>query len=256
MKKQIKVLIGDDSSEFGINCANMLKSMGMYAVTKPKDGAILFETIKRIQPDVVITDAVLSSIDAIELIKKSHVLGKNEPKFIITSLYNNPFIELKVMQNGAAYFMIRPFDMNTLAERIHELVTGVEVENTEEYDNVEIAVTDIIHKLGVPAHIKGYRYLREAIISSFEDAELLESITKMLYPKVAEKYSTTPTRVEKAIRHAIETAWIRGEYENFNAYFGYNINSYKGKPTNSEFIAVIADKLRLERKHCIKSSNL
>jgi len=254
MKEQITVLIGDNSSEFGINCANILRSMGMYAVTRPKDGAVLFETIKNSHPDVVIADAVLPNIDAIELIKKTHMLGEKEPKFIITSLYDNPFIEVNVMQNGASYFMLRPFDMKSLGDRINEIVKGVNSEDNE-YDDLKIAVTDIIHNLGVPAHIKGYRYLREAIISSFEDVELLESITKMLYPKVAAKYSTTPTRVERAIRHAIEAAWIRGECETFKTLFGYDMNSYKGKPTNSEFIAVITDKLRLQRKYCVKNTD-
>ncbi|MBQ8435437.1 MAG: sporulation transcription factor Spo0A [Oscillospiraceae bacterium] len=252
MVNKIKVLIGDDSVEFGINCASVLRSMGMYAITRPKDGGTLFETIKNDSPDVVVVDAILPHMDAIELIKKVQALGGKKPEFIVTSSYDNPFIERQVMQGGAAYFMLKPFDVNSLGDRINSLIHGTEGENGESGEDMEVVVTEIIHQLGVPAHIKGYHYLREAILSSLDDKELLESVTKMLYPTVAKRFDTTSSRVERAIRHAIEIAWDRGNLDTLNSFFGYTVNTCKGKPTNSEFIALITDKLRLQYKTAIK----
>lgn len=252
MVNKIKVLIGDDSVEFGVSCASVLRSMGMYAVTRPKDGGVLFETIKNDSPDVVVMDAILPHMDAIELIKKVQALGGKKPEFIVTSSYDNPFIERQVMQGGAAYFMLRPFDMNSLGDRINALIKGTYLDSDEGSEDMEVVVTEVIHQLGVPAHIKGYHYLREAILSSLEDKELLESVTKMLYPTVAKKFDTTSSRVERAIRHAIEIAWDRGNLDTLNSFFGYTVNTCKGKPTNSEFIALITDKLRLQHKPALK----
>ena len=251
MVNKIKVLIGDDSVEYGITCASTLRSMGMYAVTRPKDGGVLFETIKNDSPDIVVVDAILPHMDAIELIKKVQALGGKKPEFIVTSSYDNPFIERQVMQNGAAYF--KPFDVNSLGDRIMSLIQGTAADaNEKECQDMEVVVTEVIHQLGVPAHIKGYHYLREAILSSLEDKELLESVTKMLYPTVAKKFDTTSSRVERAIRHAIEIAWDRGNLDTLNSFFGYTVNTCKGKPTNSEFIALITDKLRLQYKPVLK----
>jgi two-component system response regulator (stage 0 sporulation protein A) len=155
------------------------------------------------------------------------------------------------MQNGASFFVLKPFDVKMLGERIvalvkHESYTSANGENMRD---MEIVVTDIIHQLGVPAHIKGYHYLRDAILSSLNDKELLESVTKQLYPSIAKRFTTTSSRVERAIRHAIEIAWDRGDLDVLNSFFGYTVNTCKGKPTNSEFIALITDKLRLQYKH-------
>lgn len=254
MVSKIKVLIGDDSVEYGITCANTLRSMGMYAVTRPKDGGVLFETIKNDRPDVVIVDAILPHMDAIELIKKVQALSGKKPEFIVTSSYDNPFIEKQVMENGAAYFMLKPFDASSLGDRINALFNGTSDDpiGNNNPDDMEVIVTEVIHQLGVPAHIKGYHYLREAILASLDDGELLESVTKMLYPTVAKKFSTTSSRVERAIRHAIEIAWDRGDLDTLNSFFGYTVNTCKGKPTNSEFIALITDKLRLQYKTALK----
>lgn len=249
MINKIKVLIGDDSVEYGIACASTLRGLGMYAITRPKDGAALFETIKTETPDVAVIDAIMPHMDAIELIKKVKELGGKTPEFIVTSAYDNPFIEKQVMQNGAAYFMLKPFDLNSLGERIMSLLRGNGIRKSDdEKQDMEIVVTEVIHQLGVPAHIKGYHYLREAILASLEQKELLESVTKMLYPTVAKKFDTTSSRVERAIRHAIEIAWDRGNLDTLNSFFGYTVNTCKGKPTNSEFIALITDKLRLQYK--------
>ncbi len=254
MVNKIKVLIGDDSVEYGIACASTLRGMGMYAVTRPKDGNVLFDTIKNDSPDVVVVDAILPHMDAIELIKKVQALGGKKTEFIITSSYDNPFIERQVMQNGAAYFMLKPFDMNSLGERILSLMmrgSSGDGANGSGQD-MEVVVTEVIHQLGVPAHIKGYHYLREAILASLNNGDLLESVTKMLYPTVAKKFDTTSSRVERAIRHAIEIAWDRGNLDTLNSFFGYTVNTCKGKPTNSEFIALITDKLRLQYKPVLK----
>lgn len=249
MMNKIKVLIGDDSVEYGISCASTLRGLGMYAITRPKDGGVLFETIKNDKPDVVVVDAILPHMDAIELIKKVQELGGKSPEFIITSSYDNPFIEKQVMQGGAAYFMLKPFEISSLGDRIVSLMRGNGIRHSaDEKQDMEIVVTEVIHQLGVPAHIKGYHYLREAILASLEHKELLESVTKMLYPTVAKKFDTTSSRVERAIRHAIEIAWDRGNLDTLNSFFGYTVNTCKGKPTNSEFIALITDKLRLQYK--------
>ncbi|MBE6852186.1 MAG: sporulation transcription factor Spo0A [Ruminococcus sp.] len=248
MLNKIRVLIGDDSVEYGIAFANTLRGFGWYVVTRPKDGNKILESIKNDSPDIVIVDAVLPGIDAIEIIKRT-ASDSNRPEFIITSPYDNPFVEKQVMQNGASYFMLRPFDVNTLKDRIESVLRKNDAPVAPaESEDMELVVTDVIHQLGVPAHIKGYHYLREAILSSLSDHDLLESVTKSLYPNVACKFQTTSSRVERAIRHAIEIAWDRGNVEILNSFFGYTVNTSKGKPTNSEFIALITDKLRLRYK--------
>ncbi len=255
MTNKIKVLIGDDSAEYGVSCANTLRTMGFFVVARPKDGLALFDAIKNEMPDVVIIDAIMPNLDAIELMKKINVSVYKKPIFIVVSTYDNPFIEKQVMENGASYFMLKPFEVKTLGDRIVSL-TGKETSNQQGFNiqkndsatSLEVVVTDIIHQIGVPAHIKGYHYLREAIMQSVVDASKLESVTKVLYPSVAKKFQTTPSRVERAIRHAIEIAWDRGNLDTLNSFFGYTINTGKGKPTNSEFVALITDKIRLKYK--------
>ncbi len=255
MTNKIKVLIGDDTAEYGISCANSLRTMGFFVVARPKDGLALFDAIKNEMPDVVIVDAIMPNLDAIELMKKIQVSIFKKPLFIVVSTYDNPFIEKQVMDCGASYFMLRPFEPKVLADRIFALTGkeeesdhGINFQKNSQATNLEVIVTDIIHQIGVPAHIKGYHYLREAIIQSVYDASKLESVTKVLYPSVAKKFMTTSSRVERAIRHAIEIAWDRGNLDTLNSFFGYTINTGKGKPTNSEFVALITDKIRLKYK--------
>ncbi|MFT3951639.1 MAG: sporulation transcription factor Spo0A [Oscillospiraceae bacterium] len=249
MTNKVKILIGDDSAEYGVACANTLRSMGFYVLARPKDGLILFDAIKNEMPDVVIVEAVMPNLDAVELIKKVKASAYKKPTFIVSSPYDNPFMERQVMENGAAYFMLKPFDMKVLADRINALMgTGFDPDHAgaKPVANLDVIVTDIIHQIGVPAHIKGYHYLREAIIQSVKDNEMLESVTKLLYPSVAKKFATTSSRVERAIRHAIEIAWDRGDIDTLNSFFGYTVNTGKGKPTNSEFVALITDKIKLK----------
>ena len=254
MTNKIKILIGDDTAQYGVSCAASLRALGFFVITRQKDGAVIYEAIKNEQPDVVIIDAVMPSLDAIELIRKMKSSSYKLPKFIVTSAYENSFIENQVMCSGASYFMLKPFDIKVLGDRIKSMLDiGTEPAGNMHMTpranfNMEIVVTDMIHRIGVPAHIKGYHYLREAIMLSVDDKEMLESVTKLLYPAVAKKFSTTPSRVERAIRHAIEIAWDRGDVDVLNSFFGYTVNTGKGKPTNSEFIALLADKISLKYK--------
>lgn len=250
MQKQVKVLIGDDTAEYGVSCASVLRAQGMYAYTRPKNGNTVLESIRNDTPDVVVVDAILPHMDAIELMKKAGAGGGKRPAFIVTSSYDNSFVEQQVMQNGAAYFMLKPFDLNVLGERISLLTNKQPLGafTSRAGQDLALTITDIIHQLGVPAHIKGYHYLRSAIVSAYHEPELLDSVTKQLYPRVAEQFTTTPSRVERAIRHAIEIAWDRGNLDTLNSFFGYTVNTCKGKPTNSEFIALITDKLRLQHQ--------
>lgn len=244
--KKIKVLIGDDSAEYGITCANELRALGLYVVTRRKDGKVILDAIRNDTPDVVVMDAVLPGMDAIEILEKSQTFT-HAPAFIITSSYENTFIERQVMEKGAAYFMLKPFHISALGNRITELASnGIPDKAASAHRTLEMVVTEMIHQLGVPAHIKGYHYLRAAILASIENQALLESVTKMLYPTVAQQFDTTSSRVERAIRHAIEIAWDRGDLDTINSFFGYTVNNCKGKPTNSEFIALLTDKLRLQ----------
>ncbi|NLZ46895.1 MAG: sporulation transcription factor Spo0A [Clostridiales bacterium] len=259
MTNKVKILIGDDSAEFGVAYANSLRAMGFYVIARQKDGSLLLDAIKNEQPDVVIADAVLPNLDAIELLKRINNGNFKKPKFIITSSYDNPFMEKSVMENGASYFLLKPFDINVLGERIKSLmgldskINDGSIGKSSTNFSIDMVVTDIIHQIGVPAHIKEYHYLREAIIQSVYNDEMLESVTKLLYPAVAKKYNTTSSRVERAIRHAIEIAWDRGSIETLNSFFGYTINTGKGKPTNSEFVALITDKIKLNYKSALSS---
>lgn len=248
MNHKKKILIGDDTADYGITTASSLRSYDLYAITRKKDGAVLLNSILDEQPDVVIVDTTMPHMDAIELIKRTKAESQKFPAFIVTSGYDNPFVERQIMELGAAYFMLKPFDTATLAERILS-ITSQRTQTSAQ--DLEITVTDVIHQLGVPAHIKGYHYLRAAILASIDNPELLDSITKMLYPTVAQIFNTTSSRVERAIRHAIEIAWDRGDLDILNSFFGYTVNTYKGKPTNSEFIALITDKLRLQQKNML-----
>jgi two-component system response regulator (stage 0 sporulation protein A) len=181
---------------------------------------------------------------------------KDIPLVMVISEYANPRLEKEILEAGACYYFLRPIDINVMAERIIKLSgwknekTPLVLNNTNVGDNeLEIMVTEILHQIGVPAHIKGYHYLRESIVLSIKNSEVINSVTKLLYPTIAKSYSTTASRVERAIRHAIEVAWDRGDVDTLNSYFGYTIQNSRGKPTNSEFIAMIADNLRLKYKY-------
>jgi len=249
MNNKIKVLIGDDSAESGVSIANKLREKGLYAYTRRKDCNVILDSIKNDPPDVAVIDVSAQNGDAVTLMKRTRELGGKSPAFIITSQFDNEFIEHQVMENGAARFLLRPYSAEDLMSAINSSLGDKAAVYS---DDMEIVVTDIIHQLGVPAHIKGYHYLRTAILYSIKDKNLLDSVTKLLYPTVAEIYETTSSRVERAIRHAIEIAWDRGNVDTLNSFFGYTVDTGKGKPTNSEFIALITDKMRLRYKTALR----
>lgn len=249
MNNKIRVLIGDDSAETGVSVANKLRERGMYAYTRRKDCNVILDSIRNDPPDVVVIDITLQNGDVLSIMKKIREMGVKFPVFVVTSSYDNEFIERQVMENGASKFLLKPYDADDLCSAINSALGD---RATSLSDDMEIVVTDIIHQLGVPAHIKGYHYLRTAILYSIEDKTLLDSVTKLLYPTVAGIYDTTSSRVERAIRHAIEIAWDRGNVDTLNAFFGYTVDTGKGKPTNSEFIALITDKLRLRYKSALR----
>lgn len=248
MNEKIKVIIGDESKEFGCTLANALRGRGFFAVTRSGDGADLLEVIRSEEPDVVITDGIIPGMDAAELIRRCSEFV-HKPFFIVMSAYRNSFLERQVMSFDNAYFCLKPVDADTLARVVRSALEDSSPAAKDGAENMQIVVTDIIHQIGIPAHIKGYHYLREAILISFDDSEMLESVTKLLYPTVAKRFNTTASRVERAIRHAIETAWDRGDLDTIQNLFGYTVSVGKGKPTNSEFIALITDNLRLKYKN-------
>lgn len=253
MQKKLKVIIADDSTEFGNSCAMALRNSGMEVSLCPKDGAKLLDEIMLKSPDVVLADVFMSGLDILGVLKKLETIDKaKRPMVMAVSSFDNPKLESETVLAGADYYFIKPFDTKMLCERIIQmsgwknLTASVGVKRAN--NDLEFLITDIIHQIGVPAHIKGYHYLREAIILAVNDDTIINSVTKLLYPTVAKRYSTTSSRVERAIRHAIEVAWDRGDVDVLNSYFGYTIHNGRGKPTNSEFIAMIADKLRLQLK--------
>lgn len=251
----MKVLISEEDPSFCNNCGSILKAYGFVPIFCTKDGAALISRIKEVKPAVVLMDMFMPGRDALGVMKAINEM-ENIPKplFMVTLSCSNPVLEKELMMAGAAYYFLKPFETEVLVERIVQL-SGHQVSSGEKQEtpskpvmDLELMVTEIIHQIGVPAHIKGYHYLRDAIILAVKDADILNSVTKVLYPTVAKKNKTTSSRVERAIRHAIEVAWDRGDMETLNSYFGYTIHNSRGKPTNSEFIAMISDKLRLRLK--------
>ena len=250
MKEHYKLLIATDSNE--IKDEKLFIEKGFIVTTTSKDGKILFDKIISLKPDIVIMDVFMPNLDAIAVMNL--VKNKTEdytPTYIVISNTNNSMIEREVLSAGASYFAIKPFNVSDLVNRIIDFC-GIDIKKLQSLDSeleLRIKITEILHQIGVPAHIKGYQYLRDAIIMAVTDEDIINSITKKLYPSVAEKYSTTSSRVERAIRHAIEVAWDRGDVEVLNSYFGYTIHQTRGKPTNSEFVAMISDKLRLTMRN-------
>ncbi len=253
--KQKKVLIAEENGEFLKSMLSALRGYGFDCISIPKNGEETVSAIEKYNPDIVIMEAFMARFDALAVLKLvANMKLSVKPYIAVLSNTDNSGFEQQMLSNGADYYFIKPVDVNILCERIAEL-TGwdgkganvIKMKSSREPD-LEITVSEIMHELGVPAHIKGYQYLRDAIILSVNSPDMMNSVTKVLYPTVAKHFSTTSSRVERAIRHAIEVAWDRGDIDVLSAYFGYTIQNSRGKPTNSEFIAMIADKLRLKLK--------
>ncbi len=259
MEQTIKILIADENQDFRLSCRDNLTRLGFKQIEFAVNGEDAVYKIEKWHPDVVIIDAWLSKLDCIQVIKSSKSRSfstDKQPSFIVVSMVNNQNIFSEATEAGAKYCLVKPLNYASLKERIIRISSPYHLsDNNSEYrktenskNDMETQITKIIHQIGVPAHIKGYQYLRTAIMMTIEDNDIINSVTKILYPSVAQKYSTTSSRVERAIRHAIEVAWDRGDIDTLNSYFGYTIQNNRGKPTNSEFIAMIADNLRLKNK--------
>ena len=270
MKDKITVLISDDNSEFATTLSNYLENdADIQVVGMAKDGEEALSIISTIKPDVVLLDVIMPHLDGLGVLERLNTMRLEDPPIcIMLSAVGQDKITQKAIALGAQYYVVKPFDIGVLVKRIKELkyyqpsnnrVNFMVKESKTQYidipqsekkneDSLEALVTNVIHEVGVPAHIKGYQYLREAIMMVVNDIDIINQITKQLYPDIAQKYHTTPSRVERAIRHAIEVAWGRGQPDVVENIFGYTVSASKGKPTNSEFIAMIADKLRLEIK--------
>lgn len=253
MGKLLKVMVAEEGNEFGASCAAALRSNGFEVQLVPKDGTQVLRLARQNSPNVLVIDAFMPGLDAIGVLNGLDGTEKR-PLVAVTTANSNPRLQQEIIESGADYYFIKPFDMQIFAERIKQM-TGAgragqdNILKMNGADNsLEVTVSEIMHQIGVPAHIKGYQYLREAIILAVNDDEIMNSVTKLLYPTVAKTYKTTASRVERAIRHAIEVAWDRGDVDVLSSYFGYTIQNSRGKPTNSEFIAMISDKLRLKMK--------
>ena len=259
MEQIAKILIADENPAQRQSLKEGLIRAGYRSIEEASNGEEALQRIGRFHPDVVIADVWLSKLDGIGVLRNSRALDFGNdpfPSFIIVSMVSNQNIFLEAMGAGAEICLLKPYDTGSICDHIAEilksrrskLVKGDTVTADERTPDIETQVTKIIHQIGVPAHIKGYQYLRTAILLTVNDSDIINSVTKILYPTVAKKYQTTTSRVERAIRHAIEVAWDRGDVDTLNSYFGYTIQNTRGKPTNSEFIAMIADNLRLKYK--------
>ncbi|MBN5957763.1 sporulation transcription factor Spo0A [Clostridioides difficile] len=263
--EKIKIVLADDNKDFCQVLKEYLSNEDDIDILGiAKDGIEALDLVKKTQPDLLILDVIMPHLDGLGVIEKLNTMDiPKMPKIIVLSTVGQDKITQSAINLGADYYIVKPFDFVVFINRIRELVsnrvTQVEpkprpVQETQmtrsdfvkNVGNIETEITNIIHEIGVPAHIKGYLYLREAIKMVIDNVELLGAVTKELYPSIAKKFNTTPSRVERAIRHAIEVAWSRGKVDTINQLFGYTVHNTKGKPTNSEFIAMIADKLRLE----------
>ena len=266
---KISVIIADDNKEFCSILNDYLLNQRDIVVTGiAKDGREALTLIEERQPDLVVLDIIMPHLDGLGVLERLNSMNLEKfPRIVVLSAVGQDKITQRAITLGADYYVVKPFDMDIFTKRIRDMfndtlavenepvkkqvaMTTSEIINTSNRGpmDLETEITKIIHEIGVPAHIKGYMYLREAITMVVNDMELLSAVTKELYPSIAKKYNTTASRVERAIRHAIEVAWGRGQIEAINKLFGYTVHNDKGKPTNSEFIAIIADKLRLKNK--------
>lgn len=251
MEKLYRVLLANSSEEFSEKLAAAIKQTDRYAIVgTANDGIRAIDLLRETKPEILVVDMMLPQADGVAVLKAALTLEK-KPIFLVLADFMTEFISNLLMSIGVQYVLLKPCTTRAVVERMNEIRESMTprqgMRRTREA-NVEAMVTAMIHEIGVPAHIKGYQYLREAILIAVNDMEVINAITKVLYPQVARTFSTTPSRVERAIRHAIEVAWDRGDLETLQRFFGYTVSNAKGKPTNSEFIALIADKMQLQLK--------
>ena len=265
MEHNARILIADESQNERAILREGLRRAGWTQIDEATNGEDALHRIKHGRYDAAIINMMLTRLDGIGLVRTCHTEGFTNvplPTFLMLSPIANQTMIADAIGAGANSFLMKPYDMKSLCEHLRRMIRMREQANsstntaseptgqgdTQGAPDIETQITKIIHQIGVPAHIKGYQYLRTAILLTIEDSDMINSVTKVLYPSVAKKYQTTTSRVERAIRHAIEVAWDRGDVDTLNSYFGYTIQNNRGKPTNSEFIAMIADNLRLKYK--------
>jgi len=272
LKEKIRIMIADDNQDFIMTLMSHLeKENDMEVIGIARDGKEACEMVINKKPDVLLLDVIMPYLDGLGVLEKINEANlEPKPMCIMLSAVGQAKITQNAINLGAEYYVVKPFDIEVLIKRIRDIKNykpssntqniisntretkvpyiAISESNKKNEEGLEALVTNIIHELGVPAHIKGYQYLREAIMMVINDIDVINQITKQLYPDIARKFKTTPSRVERAIRHAIEVSWARGEQSAMETIFGYTVSAAKGKPTNSEFIAMIADKLRLELK--------
>lgn len=273
LNEKITILIADDNADFVTTLVGHLsREEDMEVIGIARDGKEACSKVIEMKPDVLLLDVIMPYLDGLGVLEKINASNLEKmPTCIMLSAVGQTKITQKAISLGAEYYVVKPFDIDVLINRIKDIknykptptskaenfytirdtkAKYIEIDEIDKknQENLEALVTNLIHEIGVPAHIKGYQYLREAIMMVVQDIDIINQITKQLYPEIAEKYKTTPSRVERAIRHAIEVAWARGRNDAVESIFGYTVSAAKGKPTNSEFIAMIADKLRLEIK--------
>lgn len=245
-----RVLLADTGEEFRLGFAAAVENEpDIQIIGQTGDGEELLRLTQSLQPDAIVMEMVLTSLDGLEVLDELAKL-EHRPRVVILSSYIRGNVAEIAGAKGADYYLTKPCRASTVCERIRQVTSaaGLDPEGEEDTLSMETQITAIIHDVGVPAHIKGYQYLREAILIAVEDIDVINAVTKVLYPEVAKRFGTTASRVERAIRHAIEVAWDRGDVDTLNSYFGYTIHNLRGKPTNSEFIAMIADKMRLDKR--------
>ena len=246
MENKISVVIADANEEYRGMLAEALEKTGEFRVVGTTgDGPEAVRIVKETKPSFLLMDPVLPNLDGLGVLANLREMER-KPYTIMLSAFASPQLLADAGQMGVAFFYSKPCDEQSLFERMRSILANAEPELHA--PGLENLVTSIIHEVGVPAHIKGYQYVREAIMIAVEDMDVINSVTKVLYPEVAKRFGTTPSRVERAIRHAIEVAWDRGDLETLQKFFGYTVSNSKGKPTNSEFIAMISDRIRLQRK--------
>ena len=260
---EINVAIADDNERILDMLGEIIGSdKSLRLVGKANNGEDMCQLIKEKQPDVVLLDLIMPKMDGLsvmEVVNRDTEMKKH-PEFIVVTAVGQERITEDAFKKGASYYIMKPFSNDVILGRIKDAgqgghrdlhensINSTSMDSRPEF-NLETRVTDMIHEIGIPAHIKGYHYLRDAIIMAVEDMDVLNAITKVLYPTVAKMHQTTASRVERAIRHAIEVAWSRGKLDTLDELFGYTVSNGKGKPTNSEFIALIEDTIRLEYKN-------
>ena len=248
MDNKITVVLADANEEFLSMLRESVEQTGEFAVVGTAgDGLSALRLVVEKKPQFLISEVLLPELDGFGLLERMAEQGVKPNTILVSAMYQSRIVA-RAMKMDVSYFMPKPFEIGSLLERMRQIARDGEEDTEDAFQALQRQVTDVIHEVGVPAHIKGYQYVREAIIIAVQDISVINGVTKILYPEVAKRYNTTPSRVERAVRHAIEVAWDRGDLETLQRYFGYTVSNTKGKPTNSEFIAMIADKIRLEGK--------